>query len=182
MSRLNLPFRCRVFLRRQHFRWSCRASIGFGKKGRNLPQCRLMPRRIRPKWRKTGLTAGSRLFASTACSASCTGSAEELERRACWISLILVPFCGQLFGEDRPNILFAIADDWSFRHAGACGRDWVKTPSFDRISRDGILFQRACTSNAKCAPSRSIIFTGRNSWQLEAARNHMCFFPLNFTP
>ncbi len=81
---------------------------------------------------------------------------------------------------DRPNILFAIADDWSWGHAGACGCEWVETPAFDRIARDGILFQRAYTPNAKCAPARSILLTGRNSWQLEEACNHMCHFPAKF--
>ncbi len=78
---------------------------------------------------------------------------------------------------ERPNILFCIADDQSFPHAGAYGCDWVKTPSFDRIAQQGILFNRAYTPNAKCAPSRSCLVTGRNSWQLEAAANHWCYFP-----
>ena len=81
---------------------------------------------------------------------------------------------------DRPNILFAIADDWSFGHAGVYGCDWVRTPNFDRLAKEGILFQRAYTPNAKCAPSRAIILTGRNSWQLENAGNHMTIFPPKF--
>ena len=80
----------------------------------------------------------------------------------------------------RPNILFAIADDWSFGHAGAYGCKWVKTPAFDRLAKEGILFNRAYTPNAKCAPSRASILTGRNSWQLEQAANHMNFFPAKF--
>ena len=80
----------------------------------------------------------------------------------------------------RPNILFAIADDWSFGHAGAYGCSWVKTPAFDRIAKDGILFTRAYTPNAKCAPSRATILTGRYSWQLESAANHMNIFPAKF--
>lgn len=78
---------------------------------------------------------------------------------------------------DRPNILFAISDDQSFPHAGAYGADWVNTPGFDRVAEMGLLFNRAYTPNAKCAPSRSIILTGRLSWQLEAAVNHVVFFP-----
>ena len=35
----------------------------------------------------------------------------------------------------RPNILLAIADDWSFGHAGAYGCQWAKTPGFDRVAR-----------------------------------------------
>ena len=82
--------------------------------------------------------------------------------------------------DTRPNILFAIADDWSFGHAGAYDCKWVKTPAFDRVAREGILFHRAYTPNAKCAPSRAIILTGRNSWQLEEAANHMNYFPAKY--
>ncbi len=77
----------------------------------------------------------------------------------------------------RPNILFAIADDWSYGHAGAYGCRWVKTPAFDRVAAQGVLFTRAYTPNAKCAPSRSCILTGRTPWQLGAAANHICYFP-----
>src|SRR3546814_15066706 len=47
-------------------------------------------------------------------------------------------------------------------------------------SKNGLLFRNAYTPNAKCAPSRSVILTGRNSWQLEAAANHWPFFPEKF--
>ena len=80
----------------------------------------------------------------------------------------------------RPNILFAIADDWGFGHAGAYGCKWVKTPAFDRVAREGILFTRAFTPNAKCAPSRAIILTGRYSWQLEEAANQQNIYPSKF--
>jgi N-sulfoglucosamine sulfohydrolase len=76
----------------------------------------------------------------------------------------------------RPNILFAIADDWGL-HAGAYGTRWVKTPAFDRVAREGLLFKNAYTPMAKCAPSRAIILTGRHLWQNEEAGNHMAVFP-----
>ena len=81
---------------------------------------------------------------------------------------------------DRPNILFCIADDISYPHMGAYGTQWVETPAFDRVARDGLLFTRAYTPNAKCAPSRCCILTGRNSWQLNEAGNHWPYFPLEF--
>jgi arylsulfatase A-like enzyme len=56
----------------------------------------------------------------------------------------------------------------------------VRTPGFDRVAREGVLFTNAYTPNAKCAPSRACILTGRNSWQLEAAANHWCYFPAKF--
>lgn len=79
----------------------------------------------------------------------------------------------------RPNILFVIADDWG-RDAGAYGTRWIRTPGFDRVAREGLLFNRAYTPNAKCAPSRAILLTGRHSWQLEEAGNHMAYFPAKF--
>lgn len=90
-------------------------------------------------------------------------------------------FCGNIFAAEtpRPNILFCIADDWGL-HAGAYGTRWVKTPAFDRIAHEGLLFQNAYTPVAKCAPSRAIVLTGRHLWQNEEAGNHLAFFPKNF--
>ncbi|MHB1561763.1 MAG: sulfatase family protein, partial [Isosphaeraceae bacterium] len=75
----------------------------------------------------------------------------------------------------RPNILFIIADDWSWGHASAYGCKWIRTPAFDRVAREGVLFNNAFTNNPKCSPCRASILTGRNTWQLEEA---MCHFGL----
>jgi len=92
----------------------------------------------------------------------------------------MVAAIGAVAAAPKPNILIAVADDWSYGHAGAYGCNWVKTPAFDRVASQGVLFTRAYTPNAKCAPSRSCILTGRNPWQLKAACNHYCFFPPEF--
>lgn len=81
---------------------------------------------------------------------------------------------------DKPNILFAIMDDATFSHFSVNGCKWINTPNFDRVAREGILFNNTYTPNAKCAPSRACILTGRNSWQLEEAANHNCFFPAKY--
>lgn len=81
---------------------------------------------------------------------------------------------------ERPNILVAVADDASIPHFGAYGADWIHTPAFDRVAEEGLLFTRAYTPNAKCAPSRASLLTGRNSWQLEEAANHYPNFPKKF--
>jgi arylsulfatase A-like enzyme len=79
-----------------------------------------------------------------------------------------------------PNILIAMGDDISFPHMGAYGTAWVKTPGFDRVAKNGLLFNNAYTPNAKSSPSRACFLTGRNSWQLEAAGNHVPYFPPEF--
>lgn len=83
---------------------------------------------------------------------------------------------GSAAGAERPNILFAVADDWGL-HAGAYGTPWVRTPAFDRVAREGLLFRHAYTPTAKCAPSRAILLTGRHAWQNEQAGNHLAYFP-----
>jgi arylsulfatase A-like enzyme len=79
----------------------------------------------------------------------------------------------------RPNILFFIADDWG-GHSGAYGDSWLRTPNFDRMAREGVRFTNCFTSNPKCSPCRASILTGRNSWQLKEAVNHMSVFPNEF--
>lgn len=81
--------------------------------------------------------------------------------------------------QQRPNILFIIADDAGLE-LSAYGCTWVNTPGFDYVAKNGVLFKQAYTPNAKCAPSRSSILTGRNPWQLDAAMNHWIYFPSYF--
>ena len=69
-------------------------------------------------------------------------------------------------GPDRPNILLAIADDWSWPHAGAYGDAVVATPTFDRLAREGVLFQHAYVSAPSCTASRGALLTGQWHWRL----------------
>ncbi|MDX9749072.1 MAG: sulfatase [Paludibacter sp.] len=79
--------------------------------------------------------------------------------------------------ENRPNILFCIADDAAFAHFSANGSKWVKTPAYDYVAANGINFINTYTSNAKSAPSRASVLTGRHSWQLEEIGNHISIWP-----
>ena len=78
----------------------------------------------------------------------------------------------------RPNILFAIADDAS--HMGTDENFFLCTPAFDRIVKEGALFENAFASNPKCSPSRANILTGMHSWQLEDACIHSSDFSYKF--
>ena len=80
----------------------------------------------------------------------------------------------------QPNILLAIADDWSWPHAGAYGDPTVKTPAFDRIAREGVLFTRAFAAAPSCTPSRAALLTGRYPHQLEEGGVLHGFLPAKF--
>lgn len=95
------------------------------------------------------------------------------------LGLLTLP--GSAANQERPNILFIIFDDWGgSTHAGANGCEWIKTPNFDRVAREGVLFKNAFTSNPKCSPCRASILTGRNVWQLNEAVSHGGYFPAGF--
>jgi N-sulfoglucosamine sulfohydrolase len=87
---------------------------------------------------------------------------------------------GMEFRGSRPNILIAISDDQSFPHCGAYGADWIKTPAFDEIARDGILFMNCMAPSPGCAPSRSSLMLGRYPWQNEQAGQHQAEYPLKY--
>jgi N-sulfoglucosamine sulfohydrolase len=72
----------------------------------------------------------------------------------------------------KPNILFAISDDQSFAHTSFAGCDFVNTPAFDRVAREGIYFSNCIAGSPGCAPSRSTIVTGRYHWQNEQSGQH----------
>ena len=67
----------------------------------------------------------------------------------------------------RPNIVFLMADDWSWPHAGILGDPLVQTPNFDRVASEGVLFANAFVSTPSCTPSRLSILTGQHHWRLQ---------------
>jgi uncharacterized sulfatase len=80
----------------------------------------------------------------------------------------------------RPNILFVIADDQSYPYAGAYGDKAAKTPHFDRVAREGVLFTNAFAASPGCSPSRAALLTGLNCWQIKEAGTHASSFPVEF--
>ena len=80
----------------------------------------------------------------------------------------------------KPNILFCLADDWSWPHASIAGDKVVKTPTFDRVARQGVLFENAFVSSPSCTPSRGAILTGQWHWRLEEGGNLHGTLPAKF--
>ncbi|MHC4175420.1 MAG: sulfatase-like hydrolase/transferase, partial [Planctomycetota bacterium] len=87
---------------------------------------------------------------------------------------------GSRVAKRRPNILFCLADDWSWPHASIAGDKVVKTPTFDRVAREGVLFENAFVSAPSCTPSRGAILTGQWHWRLEEGGNLWSTLPVKF--
>lgn len=91
--------------------------------------------------------------------------------------------CSQPPGEQsRPNILFAISDDQSFAHTSFSGCEFVNTPAFDRIAREGVYFTNCMAGSPGCAPSRSSLVTGRHLWQNEQSGQHASSWMKKYLP
>lgn len=90
----------------------------------------------------------------------------------------------ELFGgkdaKKRPNILFCLADDWSWPHASIAEDKVVRTPTFDRVAREGVLFNNAFVTAPSCTPSRGSIVTGQWHWRLEEGGNLWSTLPAKF--
>ena len=79
-----------------------------------------------------------------------------------------------------PNILFCISDDQSWEHTSAYGYKAINTPNFDRVAREGIIFNNAFAPSPGCSPTRASMLTGRHIWQIENAGTHASSFPAKY--
>ncbi len=76
------------------------------------------------------------------------------------------------FEKKAPNILFFFADDWG-RYASIYSEvngkgginDVVRTPNFDKVARQGVLFRNAHVNAPSCTPCRSSLLSGQYFWR-----------------
>lgn len=59
----------------------------------------------------------------------------------------------------QPNILLITSDQQHFDTLGVTNRR-IRTPALDRLTREGVRFDRAYTCNPTCTPTRASIITG----------------------
>lgn len=77
----------------------------------------------------------------------------------------------------RPNIILIIADDQAPRTLGLEGNQLIRTPSLDRMAREGVYFSRMYVPLAQCAPSRAALLTGRYPHALGTLSNNQMQLP-----
>jgi len=66
-----------------------------------------------------------------------------------------------MFAQSRPNILFLLADDFSYPYTSVYGDKIVKTPNIERLAKKGITFTNAYAASPSCTPSRAGMLTGK---------------------
>lgn len=62
----------------------------------------------------------------------------------------------------KPNIIFILADDLGYGELGSYGQKTIQTPQLDQLAAEGMRFTQFYAGNTVCAPSRSVLMTGRH--------------------
>jgi arylsulfatase A-like enzyme len=61
---------------------------------------------------------------------------------------------------EKPNIIFILADDLSYRDLSCYGQLQYQTPNLDGLAEKGVRFTQAYAAAPECAPSRGCLMTG----------------------
>lgn len=63
----------------------------------------------------------------------------------------------------KPNIVFILADDLGYGDLSSFGQTNFETPNLDRLVQEGMKFTQHYSGSTVCAPSRSVIMTGKHT-------------------
>lgn len=72
-----------------------------------------------------------------------------------------------VLAEERPNIVYILADDLGYGDVQCLNpeRGKILTPHMDQVAADGMTFTDAHTTSSVCTPTRYSIMTGRYNWR-----------------
>jgi N-acetylglucosamine-6-sulfatase len=69
-----------------------------------------------------------------------------------------------IVGQKKMNVVFILTDDHRYDFMGFTGKlPWQKTPSMDRMAKEGAYFKNTFVTTSLCSPSRASILTGQYS-------------------
>ena len=89
------------------------------------------------------------------------------------LSLLLFAPFALAQADEKPNVIFILADDLGIGNVGSYGSDHYKTPHLDELAATGIRFTRAFTASL-CGPSRAMIQTGRYAFRNGSSNQDAC--------
>jgi len=73
--------------------------------------------------------------------------------------------------DDRPNIIWIIADDLGYGDLGSYGQKDIRTPRLDQMAKEGLRFTQFYSGHTVCAPARSSLMTGQHTGRTRVRGN-----------
>ncbi len=89
-----------------------------------------------------------------------------MSKTALLLTFFLLVAKGWAAKEKPPNMVVVLVDDHAFEAISAYGtylKDFAKTPTIDRLGKEGMRFDHFTCANSICSPSRASILTGQYS-------------------
>ena len=78
----------------------------------------------------------------------------------------LFAFCVSVYGSDRPNIVFLLADDMGYGDLACYGHPVIQSPNLDRLASEGVRLTDCYSASPNCSPARTAILTGRSPYRV----------------
>ncbi|WP_025763292.1 sulfatase family protein [Dyadobacter tibetensis] len=79
--------------------------------------------------------------------------------------------------QQKPNILWITIEDTSPQFIGCYGNKDARTPTIDRLAKEGIRFTNAFSTGTVCSPSRTALITGVKTYEAGTG-NHRSSYPV----
>jgi arylsulfatase A-like enzyme len=64
---------------------------------------------------------------------------------------------------EKPNIIYILADDLGYGELGIYGQTKIQTPNIDALAKSGMMFTQHYSGAPVCAPARYMLMTGKHS-------------------
>ncbi len=84
-----------------------------------------------------------------------------MRRKYLWWLLVFLAASQPVFCQQKPNIIFIMADDLGSAELGCYGNTFNETPNLDLLAGEGAKFTQAYAAAPICSPSRAGIMTGQ---------------------
>jgi N-acetylgalactosamine-6-sulfatase len=81
------------------------------------------------------------------------------------LALMLVASFAQ--AQEKPNVVFILADDLGYGDLGCYGHPYAQTPNINSLAKDGTRFTRFYATGVTCQPSRVGFMTSRHPCSFE---------------
>ena len=73
--------------------------------------------------------------------------------------------------DQRPNVVYIMADELGYYEPSFMGNPNIKTPNLDKFAAEGIVFKNMLAGSSVCAPTRCCFLTGKHSGHTSVRAN-----------